>query len=50
MEERAFLMCCWLDVLLVECIRIVSLLFNTSIHHEIRCDFLRDEMLPLTED
>ena len=30
MEERAFLMGCWLDVLLVECIRIVSSLFNTS--------------------
>ena len=46
-EERAFLMCCWLDVLLVVCIRIVSSLFNTS---KISCDFLRDEMLPLTED
>ena len=27
--ERAFLMGCWLDVLLVECIHIVSSLFNT---------------------
>ena len=26
----AFLMGCWLDVLLVECMRIVSSLFNTS--------------------
>ena len=30
LEERAFLMGCWLDVLLEECIRIVSSLFNTS--------------------
>ena len=30
MEQRAFLMVCWLDVLLVECIRMVSSLFNTS--------------------
>ena len=40
-------MCCWLDVLLVECIRIVSSLLNTS---KICYDFLRDEMLPLTEN
>ena len=40
-------MCCWLDVLLVECIRIISSLFNTSKNG---CDFLRVEMLPLIED
>ena len=28
----SILVCCWLDVLLVECIRIVSSLFNTSIN------------------
>ena len=39
---------CWLDVLLVECIRIVLSLY--LIHQKIGCDFLRDEMLPLTED
>ena len=47
MEERAFLMC-WLDVLLVECIRIVS--GHYLIHQKIGCDFLLDEMFPLTED
>ena len=47
MEERAFLMGCWLDILLGECIRIVSSLFNTS---KIGCDFMRDEMLRLPED
>ena len=47
--ERAFLMGCLLDVprLLVECISIVSSLFNTSKNG---CDFLRGERLPLTED
>ena len=47
MEKREFLMGCWLDVLLVECIRIVSSLL---IHQKIGYDFLRNEMLPLTED
>ena len=38
---------CWLDVLLVECI---VLFHHYLIHQKIGCDFLRDELLPLTED
>ena len=39
---------CWLDVLLVECIRIVSSLFNTSKKLAV-ISVLRDEMFPLTK-